>query len=247
MAAPFMPGLMLARAFYEEVVRPLLDETFPQLRYAAALLGPGSEVLGFDTERSTDHDWGPRLQVLLGDGESRGFCAEITAMFSRRLPAAFRGYPTAFAITRERGGPLRHRIEVADLRSWLDSQLGFDLRQAVTTADWLATPAQRLAEITAGAVFHDRSGELRQARDRLAWDPGGGAVHAQQRKKSRLVTPEPAGASYCWNMREVGFAALPLITIGDQSPDPSGPRTHREGANVCSTPPVRAGTVRDHR
>jgi hypothetical protein len=171
MAPPFMPGLMLARAFYEEVARPLLDEAFPQLRYAAALLGPGSEVLGFDTERSTDHDWGPRLQVLLGDGDSRGLCAEITAMFSRRLPAAFRGYPTAFAITREPGGPPRHRIEVADLRSWLDSQLGFDPRQSVTTADWLATPAQRLAEITAGAVFHDGPGELSQARDRLAWYP----------------------------------------------------------------------------
>jgi hypothetical protein len=38
MAAPFMPGLKLARAFYEEVVRPLLDEAYPQLRYAATLL-----------------------------------------------------------------------------------------------------------------------------------------------------------------------------------------------------------------
>jgi hypothetical protein len=42
----FIPGLRLAGEFYAEVVRPLLGQEFPGLRYAAALLGPGSEVLG---------------------------------------------------------------------------------------------------------------------------------------------------------------------------------------------------------
>ena len=65
MPAPFIPGLDLAGAFFAEVVRPLLDEAYPRLPYAAALLGPGSEVLGYDTARSTDHDWGPRLQLFL--------------------------------------------------------------------------------------------------------------------------------------------------------------------------------------
>jgi hypothetical protein len=152
-------------------------------------------VLGFDTERSTDHDWGPRLQVLLADGESRGVCAEITAVFFRRLPAAFRCYPTAFAITREPGGPPRHRIEVADLSSWLHSQLGFDPRQPVTPADWLATPAQRLAEITAGAVFHDGPGELSQARDRLAWYPHDVWLYVLACQWQRIAQEEPFPAA----------------------------------------------------
>ena len=63
MALTFVPGLELARQFYAEVVRPLLEQGAPGLRYSAALLGPGSEVLGFDSARSTDHDWGPRLQA----------------------------------------------------------------------------------------------------------------------------------------------------------------------------------------
>ena len=47
MAPDFVPGLRLAREFYATSVRPLLQSQFPGLAYAAALLGPGSEVLGF--------------------------------------------------------------------------------------------------------------------------------------------------------------------------------------------------------
>ena len=167
---PFIPGLRLAGEFYAVVVRPLLAEQFPGLRYAAALLGPGSEVAGFDTERSTDHDWGPRLQVFLGD-DSASSAAAVTAMLASRLPASFRGYPVAFPVTREPGGTARHRVEVAGLGDWLTGQLGFDPRHAVTRLDWLATPAQKLAEFTTGEVFHDGPGELTRARAALAWYP----------------------------------------------------------------------------
>ncbi len=35
--APFIPGIELSRRFYEEMVRPLLEVSFPDLPYAAAL------------------------------------------------------------------------------------------------------------------------------------------------------------------------------------------------------------------
>lgn len=41
----FIKGLELSRLFFLEAVRPVLDDAFPDLRYAAALLGTGSEVL----------------------------------------------------------------------------------------------------------------------------------------------------------------------------------------------------------
>jgi hypothetical protein len=170
-APAYIPGLQLAHEFYAEVVRPLLDEQFPALRYAAALLGPGSEVPGFDSERSTDHDWGPRLQVLLSNDDAARHGTAITAMLAGRLPASFRGYRVAFPVTREPAGTVRHRVEVADLGAWLIGQLGFDPRLAVTLSDWLATPEQRLAEFTAGAVFRDEPGELTRARGDLAWYP----------------------------------------------------------------------------
>ena len=64
----FVPGLTLAELFYKEAVSPVLLKHFSRLRYSAALIGHGSEVLGFDTERSTDHHWGPRVQLFLTEG-----------------------------------------------------------------------------------------------------------------------------------------------------------------------------------
>jgi hypothetical protein len=81
----YIPGLQLAREFYADVVRPLLAEHFPQVPYAAALLGPGSEVAGFDSQRSTDHDWGPRLQVFLTDSGTAQ-AGEVGAMLAGQLP-----------------------------------------------------------------------------------------------------------------------------------------------------------------
>ena len=181
MTPRFVPGLELARDFYATVVRPLLDAEFPGLAYAAALIGPGSDVAGYDTERSTDHDWGPRLQVFLtgsaspgeegASGEGARLAEGITDTLAGRLPAEFRGYPVRFPVTREPDGIARHRVEVIALGPWLTAGLGFDPRPAVSLDDWLATPTQRLAELTTGAVFHDGPGELTRARQHLAWYP----------------------------------------------------------------------------
>ncbi len=92
----FVPGLTLSDSFYVEAVKPILDARFPHLRYAAALIGYGSEVLGFDTPRSTDHHWGPRLLLLLADEESEILRPAIDAALRTDLPPMFRGYPTNF-------------------------------------------------------------------------------------------------------------------------------------------------------
>jgi hypothetical protein len=153
-------------------VRPLLDETCPGLDYAAALLGPGSEVLGFDSSRSTDHDWGPRLQILTAAEAVPEVGTVLSAVLERRLPESFRGYPVFFPASRESpDGMPRHWVEVATLHSFLKQMAGFDVAQAVSVSQWLATPTQRLAELTGGAVFHDGPGELTLARARLAWYP----------------------------------------------------------------------------
>jgi hypothetical protein len=93
----FVPGLELNRRFYEQVVRPLLDVSFPDLPYAAALLGPGSETLGFDTEMSMDHDWGLRLFIFLREEDADQGDA-IANLLSHQLPHTFSGFPVSFPV-----------------------------------------------------------------------------------------------------------------------------------------------------
>lgn len=166
-----MRGIELSLRFYREVLRPLLDECLGDAPHSAALLGPGSEVLGYDTERSKDHDWGPRLLVFLTTGDAERHALRVDELLAERLPPTFLGHPTRFVVTADADGQTRHRVVVVGLAQWLTDRLGFDPRVGVTTVDWLATPTQRLAEMTAGAVFHDGLRELDRVRDLLAWYP----------------------------------------------------------------------------
>ncbi|MFF5173601.1 DUF4037 domain-containing protein [Micromonospora sp. NPDC000089] len=170
----FLPGLALARRFHAEVVGPLLARRLPGLRYAAGLLDGGSELLGLDTDRSTDHDWGPRLNVFVADPAD---VPPVRAVLDAGLPAEFLGWPTRFAGDAARLGVAdptgdRHGVSVDERGDWLRERLGFDPADGVTTADWLSAPTQRLAELTGGVVCHDGlDGALTAARARLAWYP----------------------------------------------------------------------------
>jgi len=166
----FVPGIELSRRFHAEAVRPILRRELPRLRYTAALVGYGSEVLGFDSPRSTDHNWGPRLLLFAEDG--RG----IPELLADHLPRTFLGYPTHFATDAEgtrhlapATGRPDHGVAVARLGDWTRGTLGFDPRRPTLT-DWLATPTQLFAEFTGGAVFHDDLG-LEPLRRKVAWYP----------------------------------------------------------------------------
>jgi hypothetical protein len=116
----FVPGVELARAFYEEVVGPLVRG----VPHAAALLGTGSEVLGFDTEQSTDHGWGPRLELFV----AREDVAGVTQTVDEGLPEEFRGWPVRFGWD---DVPVSHHVRVSVLEDVLDERLGFDPRAGV--------------------------------------------------------------------------------------------------------------------
>lgn len=179
--ANFIPGLELSRAFYHEAVRPILDMYFPGLVHGAALIGPGSEVLGFDDETSTDHCWGPRLQLFLHEADHASHAHTIHQALAQHLPPEFHGYSTHFSLPDPHepgtwmrqpahGGPVNHRVEVRTVRSYVREVLGFDLDDPLEPADWLTFPSQKLLALTAGAVYKDAVG-LGAMRECFAWYP----------------------------------------------------------------------------
>ena len=176
----FRPGTELAERLYREAVAPLLGRAFDGLNHSAARVGAGSDVLGHDTPRSTDHDWGPRLTLFLPDDRA-DLAAEVDAVLGDGLPATVAGWPTGFAASDTTalgvlGGPgvTRHGVTVTTVSDWLTGLLGHDRParpDGPTVADWTAMPQQRLLEITGGVVCHDGLGTLVPVRRRLAWYP----------------------------------------------------------------------------
>jgi hypothetical protein len=176
----FVPGLTLNQRYYESVVRPMIAEAFPRLSYAAALIGYGSDVLGYDTERSTDHEWGPRLLVFLDDAEFDAVRAALDEQLRKHLPPTFMGYSTAFGAQDAIGvrtpieatlGDVAHHIDFWTVRQFFTATLGWDPTSPLRPADWLSFSSQKLLEVTAGAVFHDGLGSLTDTRSQLQYYP----------------------------------------------------------------------------
>ena len=180
MNLPFIPGLELAERFYQEALAPILAREYPDVPYSAGLLGPGSDVLGFDTARSTDHEWGPRALIFLAEDDFLQYADVIAETLRHALPPELAGYSTHFgppdaegirAATPWVSGPVEHKVIVTTVARFLQERLGIASYDTITTIDWLLCPQQRLLEVTAGAVFHDGLGELARVRTALAYYP----------------------------------------------------------------------------
>jgi hypothetical protein len=150
----------LSSAFYAEVVGPLLHTR----RHSAALLGWGSDVLGFDTATSTDHGWGPRMHVFVAASDVDAVRRDM----EMGLPEQFHGWPVRFGWDTV---PTHHHVRVSTLTDWLHEHLGVDPRTGMTPGDWLVLPQQALLEATGGQVHADPDSELTRLRARLAWFP----------------------------------------------------------------------------
>lgn len=180
----FLPGLDLSERFFVELIQPLLKQHYPSLQYVACRLGPGSDVLGFDTEQSRDHDWGPKCDLFL---ENDTLKSELNEFFHQHLQGrSIAGYSTEFRRFEEFDGHITlinvspeekgtcHGIRLMTMQQFFLDYLQWSIDEGnePTWQDWLTFPIQHLVTIRRGRVFHatDRM-PIEQIRSRLAFYP----------------------------------------------------------------------------
>ncbi|MEJ2735450.1 MAG: DUF4037 domain-containing protein [Anaerolineae bacterium] len=177
----FIPGLELAGLYYREAVRPILQAGYPGLVHSAGLIGTGSEVLGFDTEMSADHNWGPQVVLYLSEEDHAHLAGHLHRTLGHELPFSFRGYSTHFEeapdepgtalLKAARSRPINHRVHVTTLHRFIRRYLGIDLDRELSVVDWLTIPEQKLRTLVTGAVYHDGLNVLEPMRHKLAYYP----------------------------------------------------------------------------
>lgn len=162
-----MTGRELSRRFYEEEVRPRIEPALGGIRHAAAMIGDGSDVLGFDDEVSPGHDYGPRVQIVLPpDVDSAPVLAALAT-----LPSRYDGQPVFFTSESTFNGWDEGVPALTTAAALFRARLGFDPVAGITLTDWLTTPTQLLATVTAGPVFFDPDNLLTDRRAAVQWYP----------------------------------------------------------------------------
>jgi hypothetical protein len=175
-ALSFIKGLELNKGFYIDVVKPLLEKKYPDLVYSAVLLGYGSDVLGYDTEISMDHNWGPRLQLFI---ENKDIIPELDNYFRYELPFQYKNFSTNFTDPKYDGAqsmvytekcPVNHLIEIRAPQDYFKERYSINKLSKFTNDDWLTFTDQNLLETTSGMVFHDGL-KINELRNELKFYP----------------------------------------------------------------------------
>lgn len=145
----------ISRNFFEQVVKPILQEHFPTetARTAFGVFGYGSEALRLDDEYSRDHHWGLRIDALMPDDVFTSKRHEIMATLNAQLPESFQGHSL-------REGHLAGAGLAPDnLPAFLRRTVGID-HAPQTYVEWLKIPEEDIIHITNGEVWSDPLGEF---------------------------------------------------------------------------------------
>ena len=163
-----MNGLEIARGYFEEFGRPMLESEFADILpfLAAGFVGSGSEHFGYDDEVSRDHDFEPGFCLFLPGEEV------IDRRRAFQLERAYARLPKEYAGVRRLqlspvGGARNGVIRTADFYLRAIGSANADL----TALQWLRLPDHALAEAVNGEVFFDHYGEFTGIRERLSAMP----------------------------------------------------------------------------
>jgi hypothetical protein len=150
----------LSHQFFEQIVKPILEEHFPQetAQTAFGVFGYGSEALKMDDEYSRDHHWGLRIDALMPDEIFRHKRQAMMQVLSANLPATFQGYSL------REGHVAGAGLAPDSLQAFLIRTIGID-HPPQTYHEWLNLPEEDIMHIINGEVWHDAAGQFSAIRD----------------------------------------------------------------------------------
>ena len=145
----------VSRDFFNEIVRPILEEKFPEetAQTAFGIFGYGSETLRLDDTYSSDHHWGLRIDAVVPDEICQERCQEIIQVVSNNLPASYRGHPL------REGHVSGSGLAPDSQTAYLTRTIGLD-RAPETYTEWLSIPEEDIIHITNGEIWHDPAGHF---------------------------------------------------------------------------------------
>lgn len=197
-----MKGLEQARKFYEEKVRSMIREHFPEYeaRIAVGLAGSGSQCFGFDDEISRDHDF------------EQGCCLWLTDEDDERIGVALAREYRRLAGARTSRASLLGTAGTGVMRT-SDFYRRFTGTAGApqTWQDWLYLPSYSLAQAVNGEVFRDDLGQFSHIRDTIAH--GIPADVRRKRISARLALMAQSGQynyTRCLARGEEGAAMLAM-------------------------------------
>ena len=176
-AEPMPSGMELARDFWEQAGKPMLQSRYPDYaeRIAVGLVGYGSECFGFDDALSRDHDFAPRFCLWLTDEDYAAIGTALQedyeciahAWRSEHSSADLPDSPT----TPRAQGTMR-RDGVFRIGDFFETLTGY--REAPpqdAPHEWLALDESTLATATNGRIFADALGIFSKTRQGFTFMP----------------------------------------------------------------------------
>lgn len=163
-----MTGLEIARGYYEEFGKPMLESGFADILpyLAVGFVGSGSEHYGYDDDVSRDHDFEPGFCIFL-PGED-----VVDRRRAFQLERAYAKLPKEYAgVKRQPISPVGgNRNGVIRTAEFYQKAVGSPDGE-LSVMQWLRLPDHALAEAVNGEVFSDPYGAFSAIREKLICMP----------------------------------------------------------------------------
>ncbi len=169
-------GMELARKFWEQAGKPMLQSRYPEYagRIAAGLVGYGSECFGFDDAYSQDHDFSARFCLWLTD-EDYAAIGEALQKDYERIAREWRSSAPAesqVSPTTPRAQGAMRRDGVFRIGDFFEALTGYREAPAQDAPhEWLSLSESTLATATNGRVFADALGMFSKTRQGFTFMP----------------------------------------------------------------------------